>query len=71
MTIEAVLLVIAGGGSRSPNSTSAGLIFRGLGAEIYITFSDKKRKKMSVSVGHGHVCPTGRRVRQLPAASEQ
>ena len=43
MTIGAVLLVIAGGSSRSPNSTSAGLIFRGMGAEIYI--SSRKRKE--------------------------
>ena len=35
-TIEAVLFVIAGGSSRSPNSTSASLIFRGMGADIHI-----------------------------------
>ena len=32
MTNEAVLLFVAGGGSRSPNSTSAGLISRAMGA---------------------------------------
>ena len=45
MTIEAVLHVIAGGASRSANSTSAGLIFRGMGVEMFISSRTKKERK--------------------------
>ena len=63
MTIEAVPLVIAGGGSRNPNSMSAGLTFRGMGAEIKIS-SGKERKNMSASVGQGHGCLERRHARE-------
>ena len=38
--------------------------------DMYI-LSDKRRKKMSTRVEQGHVCPEGRHVVQLPAASKQ
>ena len=57
-------------GSRRPNSTSAGLILRGLGAEICISRTSTETN-MSEAFGQGHVCPrrTPRRVGQWPAAS--